>query len=566
MLNLALLLSLSITLVRSAYGLTIPLPIILLTRLLEYLILLLFCTDMLAGIISAPSLSLHLRQNWFDLVVAVFLLLLILFRILFPTITLLTIWQGVILVAARQAVLLARRFTRSQRLANALEKLRHQPVRLLALSFIALIALGTIFLTFPASTSDGRGANFLDALFTATSAVCVTGLTVRDTSVYFSLFGQIVILTLIQLGALGIMTFYASLAALFGRRLGPAQRRSVADVVEETRDIDLVRTLRYILLFTILAETAGTVLLFLRWLPDFTSPLRALYVAGFHSVSAFCNAGFSVFSRSLETYRTDLLVCVPIMLLIIAGGLGFSVVHELVNRENFRRGPTFALRRLTVHARLVLWTSGILIVFGTIFFFFVEYDNALNELPIGGKLLAALFQAVTPRTAGFNTVPLSYLKPATILLWSVLMFIGASPGGTGGGVKTSTVAVLFLTVRDRILGREDIEVNHRTIPRDIVYKASAIVAVSTGIVIFFMTILLLTQSASFHEILFETLSAFGTVGLSTGLTPKLTAVGKIAIIFLMYVGRLGPLTLALAMRKQQSRPPFSYPTARVMVG
>lgn len=555
LLTVAVLISLGTILLESGYGLALPRLLALAIRTFDYLVLGLFAADVLLGYLFAPSRSQHLRRRWPDLVVLTAVIVSLLMHRL-----------GIVFVALRQTVVVGQEFARSRRFAGIVEQLRLQPVQLLALSFLALIIVGTVFLTFPASTRDGRGASLLDALFTATSAVCVTGLIVKDTPVFFSRFGQMVILALIQLGALGIMTFYASLAAIFSRRLGLFQRKTVSDMVEETRDIDIIRALRYILLLTLLAESAGTVLLFVRWLPEFGDPLQALYVAGFHSVSAFCNAGFSVFSNSLEAYRTDPSVCLPIMALIIAGGLGFSVVHELVNRENVRRGPAFALRRLTVHARLVLWTSGILVTAGTVFFFFFEYDNALAGLPVGGKLLAALFQSVTPRTAGFNTVPLAGLKPATVLLWSVLMFIGASPGGTGGGIKTSTAAVLFLAVRDRILGREDVEIGRRTIPKDIVYRASSIAAVSVGIVTFFFTILLLTQRAPFQDILFETLSAFGTVGLSTGLTPNLDAVGKLAIIMLMYVGRLGPLTLALAMRTHQSKLPISYPDARIMVG
>ena len=553
--TVAVLVSLATVVLESGYRLSPPAGLAVVIRVFDYLVLALFCTDVFLGYLFAPSRWQHFKRRWLDL--AIFI----------PVIILLTSQQvGIGLIAVRQAVVVAQAFARSRRFAGVMEQLRLQPVQLLALSFLAVIAAGTMLLTFPAATSDGRGAGLLDALFTATSATCVTGLIVKDTPVYFSRFGQLVILALIQLGALGIMTFSASLAVVFGRRLGLAQRRNVSAMIEDAPDIDIVRTLRYILLLTLLAEVTGSVLLFVRWLPEFGSPLRALYVAVFHSVSAFCNAGFSVFSNSLQSYASDPAVCLTVIALVITGGLGFSVVHELLSRENVRHGPVYALRRLTVHARLVLWTSGILIIAGTIFFFFFEYDNSLARLPVGGKLLAALFQSVTPRTAGFNTVAISGLRPVTLFLWGMLMFVGASPGGTGGGIKTSTAAVLFLAVRDRVLGREDVEVGRRIIPKDIVYRASSIAAVSASIVVFFFAVLLMTQKAPFQEIMFETLSAFGTVGLSTGLTPELTGIGKIAIIALMYVGRLGPLTLALAMRTRRSTLPIAYPDARVMVG
>ncbi len=511
--------------------------------------------DMVISFLYAPTFRDYFRTRWFDLALVVPILAGALFG------------QSVLaVVIIRQVTVLTYAFTHSRRFAGIIEQVRLQPVRLMALSFVGLIAVGTLFLTFPAATADGRGTPFLDALFTATSATCVTGLVVRDTPVYFSFFGELVILALIQLGGLGIMTFSASLAVIFGRRLGLSRRQTMSAMIEEARDVDIARTLRYIVLLTLLAEAVGALLLFVRWLDQFSTPGQALYQAVFHSVSAFCNAGFSLFSDSLVRFRADLLVNFVIIGLVLVGGMGFSVVHEVVSRRTLRSNPTGLLRRLTVHSRLVLYTSGLLVVAGTVAFFFLEYDNALANLGLGSKLLAALFQSVTPRTAGFNTVPLENLRPVTMLLWSILMFIGASPGGTGGGIKTSTVAVFFLAVRNRIAGREDVEFRGRLVPRDVVYRATSIAAVSAAIVVGFFALLLLTEQGSFAGVLFETVSAFGTVGLSTGITPKLTVAGRLLIIILMYVGRLGPLTLALAMRARESRPAIAYPEARILVG
>ncbi|UCG44490.1 MAG: Trk family potassium uptake protein [candidate division WOR-3 bacterium] len=436
----------------------------------------------------------------------------------------------------------------------------------MALSFVGLIAAGTLLLCFPAATGDGRGTPLLDALFTATSATCVTGLIVRDTPVFFSRFGQLVILGLIQLGGLGIMTFSASLAVVFGRRLGAARRRVVADLIEESRNIDIGQTLRYIVLFTLTAEALGTLLLFMRWLPEYPNPWYALYVAGFHSVSAFCNAGFSLFPDSLVHYAADPAVNLVVIGLIVSGGLGFVVVHEMLNRETVRRGPVFSFRRLTVHSRMVLWTTGLLTLAGTVLFFFFEYDGVLAALPVPAKLVASVFQAVTPRTAGFNTVSMAGLKPVTLLLFLALMFIGASPGSTGGGIKTSTFAVLFMAVRSRIRGRQDVEVHGRVVPKDVVYRATSIAVTSVAIVAGFFILLLATETGAFQDVLFETTSAFGTVGLSTGLTGQLSPVGRVLVTLLMYIGRLGPLTLALAMRARVSRLPIEYPSSEVMVG
>ncbi len=553
--TVAVLVSLVTIVVESGYRLALPGFLHWGIRVLDYLILVLFGVDIVVGYVFAPSRWGHFKRRWLDLAVFV------------PTIVAFaTTGSGMSLVVIRQVVVAGQAFTRTRRFAGLLERLKLQPVALMALSFIGMIAAGTLLLTFPAATADGRGASFMDALFTSTSAVCVTGLIVRDTPVFFSRFGQLVILGLIQLGGLGIMTFSASLAAILGRRFSAARRKVVSDLIEETRNVDIVRVLRYIVLLTLLAEGAGTLLLFARWLPDFPSALEALYCAGFHAVSAFCNAGFSLFSDSLVRYASDPAVNLVITGLVITGGLGFVVVHELLNRETARRGPLFSLRRLTAHSRIVLATSGILVLAGTLVFFFIEHDNALAGLPLHGKLIAALFQAVTPRTAGFNTVAMGGLRPVTVLLMVALMFIGASPGSTGGGIKTTTFAVLFLAIRSRVAGRREVEFRDRTVPRDVMYRATAIAVTSVGVVGLFFIVLLLSESAPFEELLFETTSAFGTVGLSTGVTPLLSLPGRLAVTLLMYVGRLGPLTLALAMRARQTRLPVKMPDADVMLG
>ncbi len=547
--------ALLLIILKSGYGLPFTRTFSWAIRIFNLSVLAVFTVDVLLSYASAPSLWQHFKKRWFDLAVY------------FPIVIALSAGgTGITFVVLRQAIVLGQSFMHSRRFTGILERLRLQPVRLMALSFVGAIAAGTLLLTFPAATRDGHGASLINALFTATSATCVTGLIVKNTPLYFSRFGQCVILVLLQLGGLGIMTFSASLAVVFGRKLGLSQRKTVSTMIEEARNIDIGRTLRYILFFTLMAEGTGTLLFFLRWLPDFKSPLEALYCSVFHAVSAFCNAGFSVFSNSFAGYRSDPAINIVAIGLIITGGLGFIVIREIFNRDTLRHGPLFSLRRLSVHGHLVLWTSGILILFGTIFFFFSEYDHALSHLPLGGKLLTSLFQAVTPRTAGFSTISIGSLRPVTLFLWAILMFIGASPGGTGGGIKTSTLAVLFLAVRNRVLGREDVEVRHRVIPKDIVYRATAIAVVSVGIVAFFFTILLVTENAPFHKVLFETVSAFGTVGLSTGITSSLSLPGKIAVTLLMYIGRLGPLTLALAMHARQSRLPIRYPHGRVMVG
>lgn len=521
----------------------------------KFLVLAVMTADVILGFVVAPSFLQHLKHRWFDLAVFV------------PVVAAIAAGgTGITFVILRQLLVTVRLVSRSSGFAGLIEQFRRRPVRVLLLSFLGMIAAGTLLLTFPGATRDGSVSSVVDALFTATSATCVTGLIVRCTQNYWSGFGQAVILVLFQLGGLGIMTFSAGLAVVLGRRLGLGTRRSITDIISESRDVDVVRVLRYVFVFTFAAEAIGTLLLWARFLPEYPTWTGALWNAAFHSVSAFCNAGFSLYEDSLVRYASDPAVNLVMIALITVGGLGFVVTSELFNRNTLRNRPVSVLRRLSVHARIAVVTSAALVIGGGIAFFFLEYEHSLAGLSTPARLLAALFQSVTARTAGFNTVSFAALHPVTLFLWAMLMFIGASPGGTGGGIKTTTFAVLIFAVRNRILGREDVTLGRRVIPRDVAYRATAIATVGAGIVALFFALLLLTENMPFAALMFETFSAFGTVGLSTGLTAEMSEIGKVALTVLMYVGRLGPLTLALAMRARRPQAAINYPAARVMVG
>jgi trk system potassium uptake protein TrkH len=305
---------------------------------------------------------------------------------------------------------------------------------------------------------------------------------------------------------------------------------------------------------------AGAAFLFLRWIFYFDSPAKAVYYSIFHSVSAFCNAGFALFSDSLSAFVADPLVNLTIIGLIILGGLGFVVVYEIAARI---RNPR---KRISVHTRLVMSTSAVLILLGFFVIFFFEFDGALLECSLPGKLWASLFQSVTPRTAGFNTVPICGLSQVVMTILVMLMFIGASPGSTGGGIKTTTLSVLLLSLSSTLRGKEEITALRRTIQSGVVSKALALLVSGLLVVAFFFLLLLATESHSFLPLLFETVSAFGTVGLSTGLTPSLTPVGKILILLLMYIGRIGPLTLGLALAAGIRKKGSMYPEARILIG
>jgi len=444
--------------------------------------------------------------------------------------------------------------------------LQFRPMQQVTLSFLLAILAGAYLLTIPAATADGRGAPFLVALFTSTASVCVTGLTVVETGTYYTLFGQSVILVLIQLGGLGIMTLSTSIALIFKRKLGVRTRSLLQDIMEEASLQRLTQIIVYIVKVTLIIELIGAAVLFLRWHGDFTSLGGALFASVFHSVSAFCNVGYSLFTENLVAYRGDVTVNLVITTLIVLGGLGFTVLSGFINADPFRRGWRPYLTRMSTHTKLALVMTFSLIVAAALYIFFFEFDGTLASLGMKEKVLASYFQSVTLRTAGFHTVDLASFKNVTLWLMILWMFIGGCPSSTAGGIKATTAGILLLSVRAMLLGREDVEIYGRTIPKEVIYKSVAIVIVSILVVTVCFALLLTAQEGSFVGLLFESVSAFANVGLSLGVTSTLGTAGKLIIILLMYVGRVGPLTLALAVGEQAYRAPFHYPEARILVG
>lgn len=440
------------------------------------------------------------------------------------------------------------------------DRLRTQPAVLLSSSFALLIALGAALLSLPLATTGAR-INFFDALFTATSAVCVTGLIVQDTGTFFTPFGQGVILALMQLGGLGIMTMSTSLALIIGKRLSIKERLFMQNVMEENDYQEFARIFRNIFRMTFIAEGVGAAILAARWYFEFKSLGKAVYYGIFHAVSAFCNAGFSLFSTSFEAYRTDPIVNITITLLIITGGLGFAVVYGLYNY-----GQSPKPRHFNLHLKMTLSVTAILLIGGTLFIFLSEYSNALIDMPLSEKLWVSWFQSVTLRTAGFNTTNISTFSSATLFMFMVFMFIGASPGSTGGGIKTTTFGVLFFTVRSMIMGRDTVEGFGRSIPWDIVRKSISMTFIGGGIVTAGVIALALLEPFSLKESLFEVTSASGTVGLSLGVTSQLSALGKLTITLLMYMGRIGPLTVAFLITTQKATRGYDLPMGKIVVG
>jgi len=466
---------------------------------------------------------------------------------------------------ASKVYILSYLFIRIPRFNRVLVNLRLNPASTVIFTFLTIIAIGTLLLLMPRCTSAGHETGFLEALFTATSATCVTGLVVVDTATHYSLWGQLIILMLIQIGGLGLMTFTSFFALVLSRDLGIRDRAVLGDILNYKSFGRIGSLIISILILTFIIEGCGAFLLYWQFLPQAKNTLSCIYSAIFHSVSAFCNAGFSLYSDSFQGYKMDPGVNLVMTTLIILGGLGFTVIVNLLNWGASRLKRKKII--LNLQSKLVLTSTLILIAMGFILILIGEEGEVLKNLSWKGKLWGAYFQSVTARTAGFSTLNISSLSNFSSLLLIILMFIGASPGSTGGGIKTSTFITLLVTIKSMIKGRRRVEVFKRTIPQLIIYQALCVVILAFGWVSVSTLILSLTENAPFMDILFEEISAFGTVGLTRGLTPHLTLPGRIIIILTMLTGRIGPLTLALSMmRRKAIMKAYEYPEERIMIG
>lgn len=525
-------------------------------RKVNLFILLVFLSDVVLRLLSSQDRLAHLRRNWFDIIV------------LIPLIQFFSGGQGdPAYVIVRQIVVVAMLFSRTKKTQKLVRSLGLKPTQLMITSFALTISLGAILLSLPVSSTAGRQTPILDALFTATSATCVTGLIVRDTATYFSGFGQVVILGLIQLGGLGIMTFSVFLALLGRKRIGVTDRLMMKDVLDQDVMTGAAKLILFIFIMTFSIEFAGFVGLFVAWLGRFGGIGTTAYHAAFHSVSAFCNAGFSTFSDSLMGFEGDTATNAIVCILIILGGLGFATVRNIVDTVTSRmrggRRPTVHLR---VQPRIVLAVSALLIAIGALGFAAFETGSDAVGPDLKTNILAALFQSVTTRTAGFNTVDIGRLLPSTLFLMTVLMFIGASPGSTGGGLKTTTFAVLWGAMTREFSDRRQVEIYKRTIPPDTIQKALTVLLFYILVVVSAVIALLAIEPFQLIEVLFEVVSAVGTVGLSTGITGDLSPASRMIVIFLMFFGRLGPLTLGYALLLSSRKQNIGYAEERVMIG
>ena len=445
-----------------------------------------------------------------------------------------------------------------------LNRLRLRPARLVMLSFSSVISLGTLLLMLPIAKVDGNSMPFVDALFLSTSATCVTGLTTLSIGSQLSLFGQTVILILIQIGGLSIMTLYSSMSILIGKTMGVKGRVIMQDFLDISGQGDIVTMIISIIKYTIVIELCGAIVLGFAFHLEGHDFGQSLYFGIFHSISAFCNAGLSLFDTSLESYGTTPLIHGTIAFLIVLGGLGFIVLREL--EEVIFRGRKFI--RISIHSKIVLTVSTILILLGAILIFFGEFLNALEPYSLWEKMQISLFQSITMRTAGFHTITLGNLNSHTLYMMSLFMFIGGSPGSTAGGIKTTTLAILIQSIRSTLKGKKNVELFDRTISPPLVVRTIALTFISIVMASFFIFLLMkIEPEQSFLALFFETVSASATVGLSLGVTPHLSVMGKCVVLILMYIGRIGPLTLLLAIGQHQHQTgKFDYPKGRIMIG
>lgn len=452
-------------------------------------------------------------------------------------------------------------------------KSRFSTTQIIAIGFLILIAVGTVLLSMPFVTVDGQATPVIDALFTATSSSCVTGLVTVPTFSHWNLGGQIVILLLIQFGGLGVVTFTTLFLIILGKRITIRQRLLIQDAYNLETLSGLVRTSLRVLKSALLVEGIGAVLYMFVFIPEY-GVLPGIWRSVFNSVSAFCNAGMDVLGAdSLVPYSGSVLVNLITCGLIIMGGLGFVVWWDIGKEiRNFIKDRSIKLffKKLTLHTKIVLTMTALFIFGGALLILIFDFNHpdSLGTMPLGEKILCALFQSVTTRTAGFLTVPQENFTNATQLLSMVLMFVGGAPGGTAGGVKTITVAMLYLCVIAMIKGRKDPEAFARKIPAEYVMKGITVILVNFTMLMISTVALAATQDGSLLDQMYETASAIGTVGLSRNYTPSLNFFGKIVIILTMYVGRIGPITLALSFNSRARRKPVNrkLPEEKIMVG
>ncbi|CUU08638.1 potassium uptake protein, TrkH family [Candidatus Kryptobacter tengchongensis] len=530
----------------------------------------------LSKLVLNPNPLSYLRRKWIEFLLT-FLIIIqsigFLFYIREPqTIDIKTLTR--IYIASAQIYLTLDIALKTVRYSQRLIQKSIHPTRLLTFSFLLLISLGTLLLLLPKATHNG--ISLIDALFTATSAVCVTGLIVVDTGTYFTRFGQFIIMVLIQLGGLGIMTFTTFFAILLNGGIGIKERVFLSEIFSEKNLSKISSTIIRILFLTFSIEAVGAILLY-HFLPDpmFKNESEKIFCSIFHSISAFCNAGFSTFSNNLIDIKNNIPAIIAIATLFILGGLGFLVLSELIEKPFLKAIRRIKFLRnkiapqkvvLSLHSKLTIYTTAILIISGTVILLLLEFNNTLKNETLLSKIAHAFFQAVTPRTAGFNTIDISKIGITTSLFIMLLMWIGASPGSTGGGIKTTSFALIVLKISSMVTGKERVEIFNKQISEESISRAFVSALLSVLFILTATFALTITEkNLNFIDTFFEVVSAFGTVGLSRGITQDLTIFGKLIIIMMMFIGRIGPLAFSFALFGKIEKRNYEFQKESVLV-
>ena len=437
------------------------------------------------------------------------------------------------------------------------------PYQILVFGYALITMTGAILLSLPISSADGKGQHFLDSLFVAVSGISTTGLTVVDIGSYYSTFGQIVLLCIFQIGGVGYMTFIVFFASIFAIRLPHTAATVAKESLSGSNHGTLGRFFAATLVYTIIFELAGAIILTLFWSEKFPI-VKAAYLGVFHSISAFCTAGFGLFPDSLMKYKTNIIVNLTIMIVSIAGGIGFIVLHDIYVYA-IKRIKNEYPRRLSIHTRIALITTFVVMLAGTIIVLTTEKWSQTEKL--SDRIMVSAFQSVSASTTdGFNTIDIGAMNPTSQTALMALMFIGASPGSTGGGIKTTTLGLILIFLWAQLKGRSTINVLRREISVSSVYRAFGVFAWFVIVVVADMIILAATEKASYLQVLFETVSALGNTGLPTGITASLSSIGKIVLIVTMFIGRVGPLTLGFALAGRQKPLPYSYAREDIFIG
>ncbi len=538
---------------------------------IDYMLLIIICSETVYEIVSAKYKRQYFRQNMYTfLVTCIFLGLFIYSK--FISYSMLVSELMILSVFARSIFAILKIYSRSRKITGYVEKFTANPARTILLSFFFVIVAGALILMMGFTSVNGEGLKFVDAFFTATSAVCVTGLTVVDTAAYLSVWGQLTVMLLIQIGGLGIMILSFFAIFLVRRRVSLADKMLLSYMLSEDDTTNIFSALSSIVISTFVIEGAGALLLFGGFYGTLGFTWKNVFFSVFHSVSAFCNAGFSLYEGNLESFRLNPLVILTVSALIVCGGIGFAVIGNIRGFLTERIRNLFSHKKKALHTdlslstKVVLLYTGILVFGGMFFIYILEHDNSMKTYNLGEQYLAAFFQSVTLRTAGFNSMPLGHLRDATYIVMCLLMFIGAGSGSTAGGLKVNTLAILFSSLRSYLKGQKTVMMGNYAVSNEKTVRAFIILFAGGIAVICGTFVLSVSEQQSFVAILFETVSAIGTVGLSAGITSFLSDIGNITLMLLMFWGRQGPLTILAAAGWEEEKVSISWPQADILVG